>query len=92
MGVYLIYNHKSELVYIGNTNKFHIRFGTDLLNETTHTLVKKMINSYGFKNRPQYQEYIKYQCKYRIICCETKHEAEAIEHFAIYLMNPPFNK
>ena len=43
MGVYMIYNESKELLYIGNTNKFHIRFGTDLKHESTHTLVRKMI-------------------------------------------------
>ena len=43
MGVYMIYIVKGELLYIGNTNKFHIRFGTDLKHESTHTLVRKLI-------------------------------------------------
>jgi hypothetical protein len=30
--------------------------------------------------------------KYRIVECGTKPEAEAIEHLAIYLLNPPLTK
>jgi predicted GIY-YIG superfamily endonuclease len=92
MGVYIIYNDKNEALYIGSTNKFHVRFGTDLKHEATHTLVRKLISKGYFKNRHEVVDYLKSQCKIRIEKCVTKREAEALEHVAIYILNPILNK
>ena len=92
MGVYMIYNDKKELLYIGNTNKFHIRFGTDLKHESTHTLVRKMIKNEMFSNRYKVVDFLKNACSMKIEVCASKREAEALEHIAIYLLNPPLNK
>ncbi len=91
MGVYLIYE-EDTLVYVGKTNKFHIRFGTDLKHETTHTLVKKLIKSGRFEDRYKVVSYFKTACKIKIEFCETNREAEALEALTIYLLNPAFNK
>ena len=92
MGVYMIYNESKELLYIGNTNKFHIRFGTDLKHESTHTLVSKMIKKEMFSDRYKVVDFLKNKCSIKIEVCETKREAEALEHIAIYILNPPLNK
>ena len=92
MGVYMIYNENKELVYIGNTNKFHVRFGTDLKHESTHTLVRKMINNKMFSNRHEVVDFLMNKCTMKISVCESKREAEALEHIAIYILNPPLNK
>jgi hypothetical protein len=92
MGVYMIYNENKELVYIGNTNKFHIRFGTDLKHESTHTLVRKMINNKMFSDRHEVVDFLMNKCSMKISVCESKREAEALEHIAIYILNPPLNK
>ncbi len=92
MGVYMIYNESKELLYIGNTNKFHIRFGTDLKHESTHTLVRKMIKKEMFSDRHKVVDFLKNKCSIKIEVCETKREAEALEHIAIYILNPPLNK
>ena len=52
MGVYLIYEGDS-IIYVGKTNKFNIRFGTDLKHESTHTLVSKLIRSNRFPKLAQ---------------------------------------
>ena len=92
MGVYMIYNESKELLYIGNTNKFHIRFGTDLKHESTHTLVRKMIKNEMFSDRHKVVNFLKNKCSMKIEVCETKREAEALEHIAIYILNPSLNK
>jgi excinuclease UvrABC nuclease subunit len=92
MGVYMIYNESKELLYIGNTNKFHIRFGTDLKHESTHTLVRKMIKKEMFSDRHKVVDFLKNKCSIKIEVCETKREAEALEHIAIYVLNPLLNK
>jgi excinuclease UvrABC nuclease subunit len=92
MGVYMIYNESKELLYIGNTNKFHIRFGADLKHESTHTLVRKMIKKEMFSDRHKVVDFLKNKCSIKIEVCETKREAEALEHIAIYILNPPLNK
>ena len=92
MGVYIIYGKDSEVLYIGSTNKFHIRFGTDLKHETTHTFVRKSIKNGDFKDRHEVVSFLKMLCTFRIEPCETKREAEALEHIAIYSLNPKFNK
>lgn len=92
MGVYMIYGPNDELFYIGKTNKFHVRFGTDLKHESTHTLVSKLIKNGRFADRFQVKEFLKSQCQVRIVQSETSREAEAVEHMAIYLLNPKINK
>ncbi|MAC93920.1 MAG: hypothetical protein CMC96_00315 [Flavobacteriales bacterium] len=91
-GVYVIYNEHREILYIGNTNKFNIRFGTDLKHETTHTLVRKLIKNGEFKDRYEILDYLKNKCSIKIEVCETKREAEALEGIAIYCLNPILNK
>ena len=92
MGVYMIYNERKELLYIGNTNKFHIRFGTDLKHESTHTLVSKLIKNEMFSDRYKVVAFLKNNCLMKIEVCVSKREAEALEHIAIYILNPPLNK
>jgi hypothetical protein len=91
MGVYVIYSHGNEILYIGSTNKFHIRFGVDLKNESTHTLVRKLIQAGIHPDRIIAGEYFTHHYKYRILQSESKREAEALEHLAIWLLNPRYN-
>lgn len=92
IGVYLIFNEHREIIYIGNTNKFHIRFGTDLKHESTHTLVRKMIKNGMFNNRYEVVDYFDKKCSFKIQTCESKRESEALEHIAIFILNPLLNK
>ncbi len=90
MGVYMIYNDKKELLYIGNTNNFHVRFSTNLKGEKTHTLVRKLIKNEMFSDRYGVFEYLKNLCCMRIEVCTNKRELQALEHFlAIYILQPP---
>ena len=92
IGVYMIYNPRQELIYIGHTNNFHVRFGTDLKHESTHTIIRKLIKTGGFEDARQVVEFLKTQCKYQIEKCDSKREAEALEHIAIYILNPLLNQ
>lgn len=92
MGVYVIYSPNNEIIYIGHTNNFHVRFGTDLKHETTHTLVKKLIKQGLFNDRKEVSFFLINKCRYRIHVCENKREAEASEHFCIWALNPKYNK
>ena len=89
MGVYLIYIGK-EIIYVGSTNKFDIRFGTDLLHESTHTLHRKLLNE--GKTMQEIRDFFRDKCKYRIKICEDKLKAEALEHFAIWAIKPRYNR
>ena len=92
MGVYIIHNEKEEIIYIGKTNKFNVRFGTDLKHETTHTLVRKLIKSGNHIDRFQVKKFLISQCKIKIEICDSNREAEALEHIAIYILEPFYNK
>jgi hypothetical protein len=92
MGVYLIYSPELKIIYIGSTKKFHVRFGTDLKHESTHTLVRKLLKRNIFLDRKLAVEYLIVQCKFKIEKCESKREAEALEHFAIWSLDPEYNK
>ena len=92
MGVYIAYSEKKEILYIGSTNKFNIRFGTDLKHETTHTLMNKLLKSNTFTERKLAKDYLIDVCKFKIEICQDKREAEALEHFAIWALNPFYNK
>lgn len=89
-GVYMIFDDKHELLYVGHTNKFNIRFGTDLKHEKTHTLFKKLLKENP--DREFNKKNISNIYKYKIEICQTKREAEALEHLLIYLLNPKYNK
>lgn len=89
MGVYFIY-FGEKIIYIGSTNKFDVRFGTDLLHKSTHTLHDKLQKE-GKKTK-EIQEFFKSTCRYKIKICEDKLKAEALEHFAIWCFKPPYNK
>ena len=91
-GVYLIYNEQKQIIYIGHTNKFNVRFGTDLKHETTHTLVRKLIKSGAFVSRQDVVAYLKTKCSMKIEICKDKREAEALECMAIYILQPKFNR
>jgi hypothetical protein len=92
MGVYIIYSMNGDVLYVGSTNKFHIRFGTDLKHESTHTLMKKWIRQGLFADRFLARDHLCNQCKYKIAVCNTKREAEALEHFAIWVLDPIYKK
>ena len=87
-GVYFIYLN-SRIIYIGSTNNFHVRFGTDLLHKSTHTLNRKLLKE---GKTPQEVKYIlKNKCKYKIKKCKDKLEAEGLEHVAIWIIEPKYN-
>jgi excinuclease UvrABC nuclease subunit len=91
-GVYLIFDENDNCIYIGCTNKFHIRFGTDLNNETTHTLMRKWLKQSLFADRHAARIYLKNECKYKYEVCSNKREAEALECMCILIFNPKYNK
>ena len=45
IGVYLVY-FENEVIYVGSTNNFNVRFGIDLKHISTHTLYKKRFREY----------------------------------------------
>jgi hypothetical protein len=91
MGVYMIYE-ENKLIYIGKTNKFNIRFGTDLKHETTHTLVRKLIKNGSHLDRFEVSNFLKTKCRIRIEFCDTNRCAEALEAIAIFILNPELNR
>lgn len=92
MGTYIIYSCEEKIIYIGSTNRFNIRFGVDLKYETTHTLLKKFLKNQIFEDRKAAVDFLTNTCKFKVGRCETKREAEALEHFAIWALNPQYNK
>jgi len=90
IGVYFIYSEdKEKPIYIGKTNNFHVRFGTDLKYESTHTLHKKLLNK-GL-SKEEIRELLINRWSYRVEECEDEMEAEALEHFAIFIFKPKYN-
>src|ERR1700757_199013 len=91
MGVYIIFSPDNEVLYIGSTNKFHVRFGVDLKYVSTHTLIRKLIKTGIHPDAKRAGEYFTNHYKYKIQVCENKREAEALEHYAIWVLNPIYN-
>ena len=96
-GVYFIYlkDNENKPIYIGNTNKFNVRFGIDLKDKSTHTLHKKLLNE-GL-SKEEIIDLLVNNCKFKIEECgnsdskEAKIQAEALEHFAILVFQPKYN-
>ena len=86
-GVYVIYSGK-DVIYVGSTNNFNVRFGVDLINKSTHTLNNKLLNE---KSPEETLDFIKNKCMYKIKDCKDKVEAECLEHFAISVFEPSYN-
>ena len=86
-GVYVIF-FENKVIYVGETNKFNIRFGTDLMHKTTHTFHRKLLKE---KTLEEVKDFIKNQCKYKIKECKDEVEAEQLEHFVISIYEPPYN-
>jgi excinuclease UvrABC nuclease subunit len=91
MGVYIIYSQDNEILYIGSTNNFFVRFGTDLRHESTHTLIRKLIKAAVHSDRIVARDYFTNHYKYKIYVCENKRKAEALEHLAIWILDPKYN-
>jgi hypothetical protein len=96
-GVYYIYewnNSKKDPIYIGHTNKFHVRVN-DLKHKSTHTLHKKLLNE--LETSVEVKDFLTKKCKYKIVECgkstekDAKILAEAIEHLAILIHKPKYN-
>ncbi len=92
IGVYIIYSKAEEILYIGSTNNFNVRFGTDLCYESTHTLLRKLLKTEVHPNKVVAIDHFKNHYKYKIQMCASKREAEALEHLAIWALTPRFNK
>lgn len=88
-GVYFVCFFE-EIIYIGSTNKFDVRFGTDLLHKSTHTLHRKLLNE--GKTTQQIKDFLKNICQYKIKMSKDKLIAEALEHLAIWVIKPRYNK
>src|SRR3989344_4883804 len=86
-GVYVIF-YEDKVIYVGKTNKFNVRFGTDLMHKSTHTFHNKLLNN---KPLEEVKEFIKNKCKYKIKECKDEVEAEQLEHFTISIYEPPYN-
>jgi excinuclease UvrABC nuclease subunit len=91
MGVYVIFEEE-QILYVGKTNKFHVRFGTNMKHENTHTLVRKIIKSGRFKDRYEVIQFLSNACKIKIEVCNSNREAEALESIAILILDPVLNK
>ena len=86
-GVYVIF-FENKVIYVGKTNKFNVRFGTDLMHKTTHTFHNKLLKE---KTLEEVKDFIKKKCQYKIKECKDEVEAEQLEHFAISIYEPPYN-
>ena len=91
-GVYIAYSVDGAVLYIGSTNNFHVRFGTDMKHESTHTLIRKLLKDGSHADRSFARTFLIDSCHYRICICSNKREAEALEHFTIWMLNPKYNK
>lgn len=87
-GVYMIFNGE-DLIYIGSTNKFSVRF-KDFLHHSTHTVHRKLVDE--FEDKEQINNFLKNECKYKVKVCENRRYADSLEHFAIDVLNPRLNK
>jgi hypothetical protein len=87
-GIYFIY-FQDKIIYIGSTNKFDVRFGTDLFHKSTHTLHRKLLREN--KTTKEIRDFLRNKCYYRVKICKDKLKAEALEHFAIWMIKPRYN-
>jgi hypothetical protein len=90
-GVYMIFDEYNDLIYIGSSINVKKRF-QDLRYENMHTLVRKMIKSEKYNSSNLVHDFLTNKCKYKFLKCDTVREAEAVEHLAIYCLEPKINK
>ena len=88
-GVYMVFDG-DEIIYIGSTKNFYVRFGTDLKHKSTHTLNNKLLIEKG--NLDEVSEILKKKFRYKVKICNNMLMAESLEHFAIWVYKPRYNK
>jgi len=91
-GVYSIYDDTKKIIYIGSTGNLKVRLGTDLRHYSTHILIRKLKKDRNFTDDKDAFNFISERCLFHVIRCDNKREAEAVEHFAIWILDPPLNK
>jgi len=91
-GVYLVCQEEDTPLCIGKTNKFHVRFGTDLKHGSTRTSVRKRVAAKPLIDCGGVVHFLATACKIRVEPRETGREAEALEAVAIFLLDPAFNR
>ena len=88
-GVYFAY-YGDEIIYIGSTRNFSVRFSRNFKYKSNHTLHNKLLRE--LKEPNEVLDFLKNRCRYKIKTCEDKLKAEALEHFAIWIIKPKYNK
>ena len=91
MAVYFVFKKRGgeKPIYIGSTNNLHVRFGTDMKYQSTHTLYKKLLDEGHLPEN--IRDFLIRKCRYKIAECADKTEAGALEHFAIWAFQPEYN-
>ncbi len=89
MAAYIIY-HKEKIIFAGSTNNLKARFTDMLLPKTTFILYQKLLQDIG--SWRSVCLFLTKDCKYKIRLCESRKEAEDIEHLAAATYNPVYNK
>ena len=87
IGVYVIF-FENKIIYVGKTNNFNVRFGTNLMDKSTHTLHRKLLRE---KSLEEVRDFIKQKCRYKIKECNDVIEAEELESFVISVFEPSYN-
>ena len=86
---YLVYQG-DKVIYAGSTNNLSSRFTDMLMPKTTFLLYNKLVQDLGsFRSA---SNFLLRDCKYKVKMCESRPDAEAIEHLAIATFNPQYNK
>jgi len=89
MASYLIY-HKDKIIFAGSTNNLKARFTDMLLPKTTFILYQNLLKDIG--SWRSVCLFLTKDCKYKVRQCESRKEAEDIEHLAAATYNPLHNK
>jgi excinuclease UvrABC nuclease subunit len=88
-GIYFLFNHKKELIYIGQTKMLRQRL---LIHLSPRTKGRKSFHTLNL-NEDYYNtclplDSVKY---YSLIPVDNKEEREVFEHILIFILKPKFN-
>lgn len=91
-GVYIIFNDRGEVIYVGRTKNLRRRLLGDHRrgNVRGSQFRKALMQNYGFKSEEQVNNYVD-QCTFKFKEIEDPQERIRLEHFATAILAPTLN-
>jgi len=92
LGLYIIYNVKNEIIYVGKTNDLRRRlFQNHRTDNIKGSHFRRAISQdYGFRKEEEISKFVGENCLFQFH--ETREDQSLLEHFLIAMLHPQLNR